>query len=301
MACPVCGHETMRGDLVTPRVAVSTCGRCGHRVARHAAPRDDQVDYHREYDTEEFLPVLADTRRDQARRILARMRGELAAADSLLDFGAGRGWFVEQALAAGLRHVAGADTSGDAVRYVRESGAESVRVEMPGDGAWRPDLGALTFRPRILTMLDVIEHFPADRLPDMLGTIVDTLRPELELVVIKVPVAEGLLYRSSVLLARAGVCGPIEQLYQVGTFPPHESYFTERSLSTLLRRVGLWETARIGMLDFDPERFGPRVTALRHAPRAAARALGTVAAALAAVTSYDATVVFARPDQRDRR
>src|SRR5207249_2537480 len=140
-----------------------------------------------------------------------------------------------------------------------------------------------------------IEHFPADRLSSMFAGIVDQLRPDLELVAIKVPVSDGLLYRTASVLARARVSGPLDQLYQVGTFPPHYSYFSRRSLAEFLARHGLRQVDAFGVLEFDASTFGSRVAALRRAPRAATCVLGATTALIAERTTQDSYVVLARP------
>lgn len=264
-------------------------------MAEHRALAQTDVDYHRQYDEGEFLGSLATTRRRQAKTILARIHAQLPAADELLDLGAGRGWFLDEARASGMGRVAGADTSGESVTSLRERGMEGLLITPPTETAWDLQLRALSFRPRILTLLDVIEHFAAERLSSMFGNIVDQLRPELDLVVVKVPVADGLLYRTAGLLARARLFGPLEQLYQLGTFPPHFNYFTRRSLGEFLSTHGLRVVDEIGLLEFDPSTFGSRVAALRRAPRAATRLLGVTAALVAERTTQDSYVVLARP------
>jgi hypothetical protein len=297
--CPVCGHHRSQHDIDTPHLSIDRCPRCGHRVAAHRPTSARQApDYHRQYDGGEFLGSLATTRRSQAKAILARIHGQAAAADAVLDLGAGRGWFLEEASASGVARLAGADTSRDAVMGLRDRGIEGLLIPEPTESGWNVGLDRLSFRPRILMLLDVIEHFPPPRLPSMFRQIVDQLRPELELVVVKVPVADGLLYRTAQLLARARMSAPLEQLYQVGTYPPHWSYFTRRSLRDLLSRHGWRIVDGMGLLEFDPATFGARVAALRQAPRVLTRSLGAAAAFVAERTWHDSYVALARPTGR---
>jgi hypothetical protein len=280
-------------------LSIDRCPRCGHRVAAHrSTSARPALDYHRQYDEGEFLGSLATTRRSQAKAILELIHGQAAGADAVLDLGAGRGWFLEEARASGVASLAGADTSSDAVTGLRERGIEGLLIPEPTESGWKLGFDELSFRPRILMLLDVIEHFSAERLLSMFGEIVDQLRPELEIVVVKVPVADGLLYRTARLLARAGMSAPLEQLYQVGTYPPHWSYFTRRSLTQLLSTHGWRVVDGIGLLEFDPATFGSRVAALRRAPRLATRSLGAAAAFVAERTWHDSFVALARPTGR---
>jgi Methyltransferase domain len=283
----------------TPRVSVRRCARCGHRVAKHHATVATGTDYHRQYEQGEFLDALAATRRRQAIEIWTRVRARIDPPDAVLDLGAGRGWLLEHARAAGASRLAGADTSALAVDALRDRGIEALLIPVPGEHGWDLPFRALSFRPRILALLDVIEHFPAARLSAMFGEIVTGLRPELELIVVKVPVADGILYRLARLLARGRIFGPLEQLYQVGTEPPHRSYFTRRSLDAFLSVHGLRVADRLGLVEVDPASLGARVAALRRLPRAVTAPIGAIAAWAALHTSQDAYCVLAAFGERD--
>lgn len=286
--CPVC-EGTLRPHVETPRLAVAACTECGHAVAEHAASRANGADYHRQYDDGAFLDALRATRVRQASRILGSIRRVAPAARSLLDFGCGRGWFLDAASRAGFGPLAGADGSALAIELLRDRGVDAVQVT---DGGSAEALaGALEFTPQVMTLLDVVEHFPAAAAVERLTALVRALRPEL--VVVKVPVRNGLLYRSAVALARVGAPAAIEQLYQVGTDPPHRAYFSRRSLERFLTRVGLRPLEVFGDRDFEPEHLAARARALAGAPRLA-RGAGALAAAAAACGLEDAAVAIAR-------
>jgi hypothetical protein len=279
---------------------IRRCGRCGHRVAEHQATVATGTDYHRQYEQGEFLDALAATRRRQAIEIWARVRIRIDPPEGLLDFGAGRGWLLDEARWSGARQLAGADTSAISVAELRDRGIEALLIPpWPGRTGDRP-FNALSFRPRILALLDVIEHFPAARLTELFTKVVGDLRPELALVALKVPVADGILYRLARALARARIFGPLEQLYQVGTDPPHLSYFTRRSLHTFLSARGLRVADRFGLVELDPASLGARVTALRGLPRPVTASLGAIAAWVAGHTWQDAYVALAVFDDGGR-
>jgi hypothetical protein len=252
------------------------------------------VDYHEQYDQGEFLASLAATRRRQAAIILRLIGKQLATADGLVDFGAGRGWFLEACREAGLRSLAGVDTSELAVRSLadRHFGATVVSASTTDYAAALRDL---PFRPRILTLLDVVEHFTPDRLRPTMASILLGLQPGLELVVIKVPDAGGLLYRTARLLLGAGAEAPIEQLYQVGTDPPHWNYFSRRSMCRFLESMGLVVLATRGDRDFEASSLAQRARALAGKP-ALGRVVGSLAAGLADLTGWqDATIYVVAP------
>ena len=286
----------MRSAVETPNLSITECDRCGHHVARHRMTATPATDYHRQYEQGEFLDSLAATRRHQAAQIWNLVCGQITPPDGILDFGTGRGWLLQHARTNGAMSLAGADTSPLSVDGLRGQGIEGLLLPVPTASGWDLPLGELSFRPRILTLLDVIEHFPVDRLSAMFEAILSGLRPELRFVVVKVPVADGLLYRLAGLLARIRVFGPLEQLYQVGTEPPHFSYFSRRSLDVFLASHALRVVAQVGLLEFDRDSLGARAGALRRLPRGLTRRLGAILAWVAALTWQDSRVVVAAVD-----
>jgi 2-polyprenyl-3-methyl-5-hydroxy-6-metoxy-1,4-benzoquinol methylase len=234
------------------------------------------------------------TRRRQAKVILEAILREHPTASALLDLGCGRGWFLDEARGR-IARVAGADSSRVAIDLLAERGIPGVHL--PPDPDPSTIAAGLPFRPDVLTMLDVVEHFPPDGAPAIVAGIVAAFRPELRVVVVKVPVAGGLLYRTARLLARAGVQAPLEQLYQVGTEPPHRSYFTRASLERSLASAGLRVTAVVGDRDFEPESLAERARPLARMPRPLARlAGGSAAAASAWLGLPDSIIAVARPE-----
>ena len=292
--CPICGEERRRERRFGPSLVVTTCADCGHRTATHADAPRPALDYHQQYEQGSFVEALRRTRVRQAHRVLGMVRSHAPRACRLLDFGCGRGWLMEEARLAGFDPVAGADTSELAVEAARGKGFAAVRV-----GPDRPedlDMAALGFRPEVLTVLDVVEHFPPERAQDVLSSLVRKLSPELQIVVIKVPLSSGLLYRVAVALARTGAAGALEQLYQVGTSPPHLSYFSRASLARLLEGANLEVIAAPGDRDFEAFALAHRVRALRTLPSWGGAAFGGALSALIEVAHlHDSVICVARP------
>lgn len=280
--------------MSTTSLAVRRCRDCGHRVAAHLAAASPAEDYHRQYPAGRFLSALERTRRRQARELLRRLAAELGEVDGLLDLGAGRGWLLDEARRVGVVRCAGADTSAAAVEALGAAGLEAVRLE-PVPETWASTLCSLSFRPRIVALLDVAEHFPVDDLVPWLEAIVDALRPHLRLLALKLPLAEGLLFRGARTLAWAGSAGPYEQLFQVGTEPPHYHLFTRRSVRGLIERLGLEPLEPYFDAEFEPASLSDRVHALRGLPRPVGTAVGAgLSAAVHALGWYDAEIALAR-------
>jgi SAM-dependent methyltransferase len=288
--CPVCGGRQVP-DLATPRLDVLCCGTCGHRVARHLSSPPAERDYHLQYEGGAFVAALEATRRRQAHAIVELARRHAPDARSVFDFGCGRGWFLEECRARGF-HVAGADSSRVAVDSLAARGIESFVVR-PGS-----DLPALvrtlSFEPEILTILDVVEHFPPEQCVEITRGIVGAFG-RVKLVVVKVPVSSGLLYRTSRALSALGSDSAIEQLYQVGTDPPHLAYFSPRSIVGALSSAGLVPLETHPDPDFEPESLAGRAKVLATAPAWAARTIGRSAAFVARGSLADSLIVASRP------
>jgi hypothetical protein len=176
-------------------------------------------------------------------------------------------------------------------------------IKLDGDRPGNMETDRLAFRPKVLTLLDVIEHFPPQGVRDILGNLVARLRPQLALVVVKVPVTAGVLFQAASVLCRLGQHAAFEQLYQVGTFPPHRSYFSRRSLEIALRGAGLESIGLMRDLDFEPSSLANRARAIASLPRWSSRWLGSATAALARLShAEDSLIVACRPaDARGHR
>ncbi len=296
--CPICGIGGLRPSFALPGLEVRRCSRCGHRVARHEPSGEDAADYHRQYEQGAFLESLRKTRVRQAADLVAAIRRHGSQPGAVLDFGAGRGFFLEVCKREGLAPLAGADTSELAVEELRRAGIEA---HLLAEGIDTAEVlpRALSFPPRVITLLDVVEHLPPARLAAFLKTLLRESGSELELLVIKVPLAEGLLYGIARLAAGLGVTSPLRQLYQVGTWPPHQSYFSVRSMTMLLGGLGLTVVARLDDLDFEPELLPQRMLRSRSAAAPFLRLVGrTLAVTARASGRFDTATFLARRQAR---
>jgi hypothetical protein len=295
--CPICGRALL-APVVRPGLEIARCPGCGHRVAAHSLPSLPAADYHEQYD-EALGSALRETRTRQAARILALGRRHAPGLSGLVDYGAGRGWFLQACRSAGITPVAGLDTSRLSVEGLVDSGIEAHLLSEHDSGA--EALSRLSFPPRVLTLLDVVEHFPAETLAARLREIVTACGRSLELVIVKVPVP-GLLYAGASALGGAGVPGPLLQLYQSGTWPPHFHYFSRDSLGRLLAAAGLTVIEAVGDADFDPPFFGSRIGLKGAFTRRLARLAGEALAATVHLTrAFDSLVVLARPASGEAR
>ena len=260
--CWVCGGRVHPYLHLGP-VRVDACRHCDHLTMIHPPNSERGTDYHLAYDQTTFLTALEITRQRQAQDILAHLKRH-AAASSILDYGCGRGFFLEACRTASLPGLAGADTSDLAISHLQHLGFESIRVQ--ADNSLLSDFSALSFVPKTITFLDVIEHF-ADDMVITFAAWLDRLPKQTRTFVFKVPCRDGVLFRTSRFLARLGIKGPIKQLFQLGTWPPHLQYFSSKSLRLFVKNLGLTILEEWGDPDVEPGQLANRAASTKLLPR----------------------------------
>jgi DNA-directed RNA polymerase subunit RPC12/RpoP len=291
--CVVCGADALAARRSGSALQVWRCRGCGHRVAEFERPASG-LDYHEQYEGGAFLEALARIRTRQAGRIVDRLRELVPDASNLLDVGAGRGFFLKVCRDRGLAPLAAVDASPVALDLLAQCGHEIAALPELAPDALAVALGRVSFAPRIATLLDVVEHLDPERTRDGLVALRRAL-PSLELLVVKVPVGEGLLHQAALGLDRLGLRRPLHQLYQVGTWPPHRHYFSRVSLRRLIADLGLRVVAEQPELEFEPETLGSRVRGLPLPSPLATLAGHGVAHLATALGRHDSLVVFAAP------
>lgn len=290
--CWVCGGATVPYFASAALEAVA-CGRCGHVLASHQPlSRAAEDDYHLAHGRPERVAALAATRRRQAARVLDALGALARPPRSLFDFGCGRAVLLQVARERGGLALAGGDVSRLALDLVAQLELPALRLD-----AERPfeklELARLPFVPEVITLLDVLEHFPGD-LGARLGPWLRGLPPGVRLVVLKVPVRDGLLFSCADLARRAGAESLALQLFQSGTYPPHYQYFTRRSLESLVRSVGLEPLVVLDDPDFEPGQLGRRLSSGGRAVRLLAPTIGHCLGAVVRVTGRtDSRIVIA--------
>jgi SAM-dependent methyltransferase len=83
----------------------------------------------------------------------------------------------------------------------------------------------------IIAFNDVLEHIPT--VEGALTACKEHLNPD-GLLLINLPSSNGFFYRLSKLLARVGICGFFDRMWQKGMPSPHVHYFNQKNLTELL-------------------------------------------------------------------
>ncbi len=268
--CVLCDGASLGVEYAGPRLRVFCCAACGHRTALHLEPPAATDYYEQTPQSDRFVATLEATRRRQARRLIEKLAELGGTAANWFDFGFGRGWFLDEARPDIRGGVGGFESSPLAVRWAESRGL-SVAKPLPTAADW-PDFATLDYEPEVVSLLDVVEHLDGSGAERALQRLRAEL-PALGWLIVKVPSSDGVLYRTSRALAGLAP-GPYEQLYQVGTLPPHYHYFNPRSLARLLERSGY--DVRALLFDRDVDNLFHRIGSLRRLPGGglAARAVG---------------------------
>lgn len=233
MTC-ICCEGKLRHLYVDDRIEVLRCQACATDYANHLS-----VGFNSDYDQiwqqhgDEYLVALHNTRTRQARLVYDVIKSLSNDFDGVIDIGAGRGWLLKALRSFGLKKVIGIDQSDIAINGLKEDGIEAFRVDQLSAIGSLP----LSFSPKFIFLMDVIEHIsPTNVKPDVSGVI--SAIKNLELLTIKVPRNNGFFYVLALLFARVGIRRFYHQLWQVGTTPPHEIYFSEKGFRKLASQFG---------------------------------------------------------------
>lgn len=224
MYCIVCGSLTSHG--LAPWH--STCRSCHYERADLAPQINDQAAHAllNERDREAALRAL---RVENFLAIVeAAIRFAPPGAKSLLDVGSAHGWFLEAA----REHFNVLGVEPDAT-LEKQATARGLPVR-PG---YFPDAlkDGETFD--VIVFNDVFEHIPD------IHAALSACRERLSaggLLILNLPSSRGFFYKVAKAMARLGMRGPFDRLWQKGLPSPHVHYFNHRNLSRLVSAAGFY-------------------------------------------------------------
>ena len=144
----------------------------------------------------------------------------------LLDVGCGPGWFLRAAAKRGAI-VTGIEPDTRLAQAARDDG-------LVCHNGFFPD--ALPDDPfNIIVFNDVFEHLPD---PAMAVKAIHRSLSNNGIVLVNLPVADGILYRTAEILGRLGITFPLKRLWQCGYESPHLYYFQSENLTQMFERDG---------------------------------------------------------------
>lgn len=183
-------------------------------------------------DDTHYEKAIGAVRRRQASHAVALVRRHHPSARRWLDVGCSFGYLLLEAKLAGY-DVIGIEPDAKAAARAQELLGDGRVTRARMTGATVPD-GSTD----VISMMDVLEHFPPAELPGVATTIHRKLAPG-GVWLIKVPTTEGLYFILAHALnriTRSLATGVIKRLWQCEYEFPHTVYFDRQSLTVYLRR-----------------------------------------------------------------
>ncbi len=141
---------------------------------------------------------------------------------ALLDVGCAHGWFLDKTK--DIFRSSGVEPDESIFNATKARGLEVAHGYFPQ--ALLPDS-----KFDIIAFNDVLEHIP--NVDDALMACKEHLNPD-GLLLVNLPNSNGFFYRLSKLLARVGICGFFDRMWQKGMPSPHVHYFNQKNLTELL-------------------------------------------------------------------
>lgn len=292
-ACPCCGFDLSRG---LASWHFRCCG-CGYEQARlQTQIRDGEAgttpDQGPALDESLRREALEAIRRVNFGRLLKKMANHREPGQGdLLDVGAAHGWFVQACMQSDPPWRAlGLEPDVEIAAQAQREGLNVRSGYFPQDLGPQECFDAITFH-------DVFEHL--EDANAALAAVRRHLRAD-GLLVLNLPSSEGVFYRLARVMAKFGLRGPWDRMWQVGMPSPHLHYFNAANLQALLQRHGFEVLETTNLPSVVREGLMAR---LRFDPRSAwmAVVLGPLLWLLVPLIqrlSPDILVVVARCDQR---
>jgi SAM-dependent methyltransferase len=229
--CPACGEGRFRDRDVLPGLVTHTCMQCG-LILSTIERIGDVVSEFALVDEDAYRNSVGAVRQRQAVQILSLVRRHVSTRSRLLDVGCSFGFFLLEARRAGF-DVRGIEPDLQAFESARAALGEDVVRH----GLLSPDT-APPGSADVICTLDVIEHIPPEEHEAFARQLAQTLSPG-GIWVIKVPTTEGLYYKLSDLLVRAGLGASfVHRLWQTRYEFPHLVYFSLPTLTGWLAHYG---------------------------------------------------------------
>lgn len=221
MVCNLCSSP-MRHGLTSWHFECPTCGLEASTLEPAELSDDDRV-----VDEVGREAGLESLRKSGFAETVSVLSGQIQTG-RLLDVGCAHGWFLDEAKRAGF------DCTGiEPSQRVAEMGIARGHTILSG---YFPEALSGTRGFDVIAFNDVFEHIP-DAQQTMRNTA-DLLATD-GVLTIAIPSSRGLFYRVSKFLAKFGLSGPFERMWQMNFSSPHLYYFNSEVLTELAARSSL--------------------------------------------------------------
>jgi len=231
--CPICDNNQFRIRQITSKITIEICIQCGFLISGINQTEPIKAEFSQIIE-EAYQESVGLVRRIQAKKIVQLVKQYVEYGKPWLDIGCSFGYLLAEAKRSGFI-VLGVEPDEKAVKIARMLvGDEAVQRGLITDNSV-PDSSQ-----DIISMLDVLEHVPADKLTGIASLIHSKLKPT-GLWLIKVPTTDGLYFSVAHFILRFSgtlLSGFIERLWQSEYEYPHTVYFNLNTLRSFLENHG---------------------------------------------------------------
>jgi SAM-dependent methyltransferase len=159
--------------------------------------------------------------------LLEKFKDFINKGSTILDVGCAHGWFMTEAAKAGYVCY-GIEPDKDMAERLRASKIDFME-------GYFPDVLTPEQKYDVIAFHDVFEHLPD---PDAILRAASDHLNEHGLLVINLPMSDGIFFKVARVLASFGLAGPLARLWQKGLPSPHLSYFSRYTLPHFVTRRG---------------------------------------------------------------
>jgi SAM-dependent methyltransferase len=228
LTCPICQNTMVNKTSAFTYI----CKPCNYWGADLPVDIDAAGTDEYEISDEAYIASLEGLRIKNFGLILQQLKQQKPKATlSILDVGCASGLFMQLAQKQGYK-ITGIEPNQQLYKITQKHGLKVIHDYFPPKEYLGEQFDVITFN-------DVFEHIPD--IHTILNSCADYLKED-GVLILNLPNAQGLIFRFSKILARLGMLGPWNRLWQVMFRTPHLHYFSFSSLNTLVSQHGFTPT-----------------------------------------------------------
>lgn len=217
--CTICSRK-VELSMSTQLGKVYHCKKCKHYYCKDLNDSKKYAVYN------EYEYLLKKLRLRNFSRIMSRIGKYLPRGARGLEVGSALGWFLE------IASDEGYDMVGIEPIKINYDRSLSDKYQVI-NGFFPQDMPSESGKFDFIIFNDVFEHIP--NLDELVANCSKYLRED-GLMIINLPLNTGIMYQIANVMAKLGLKSSYNRLWQFETESPHLNYFSEHSLTKLLRK-----------------------------------------------------------------
>lgn len=221
--CPICQNEKTKIKY-NLKFKVYQCENCGFQFCPEASFNKS---FRSDFDESIRLKALKNLRILNFKRIISSLKKYPTGQSKGLEVGVGHGWFLET--------CANQEIQCEGIEPETRFNDEYERMNLWVRNGFYPDVVPLGSTYNFIVFNDVFEHLPKVEVMMKENSI---LLNSNGLLVINLPIQEGLTYTFSKIAYCFGIKSLLNRMWQFNFHSPHLSYFNKKNLQELAEKNG---------------------------------------------------------------